>query len=99
MEIKKTAVAGTLESSDIQFTISSNSKGIDIELDSQVVKQYGEHIKGLIKDTLINHKIKNAKVKAVDKGALDCTIKARLITAINRATGCAHENIDWEVCN
>lgn len=97
MDIKKTAVAGTLESSDIQITISSNVKGIDIDLDSQVVKQYGKHIEELIKDTLSDYKIKKAKVKVVDKGALDCTIKARLIAAINRATGNPNEDIDWEV--
>lgn len=97
MEIKKTGVAGTLESSDIQVTISSNAKGIDIELDSQVIKQYGDHIEALIHDILAEYKIKKAKVKAVDKGALDCTIRARVIAAINRCLDTQHENIDWEV--
>ena len=37
MEIKKPAVAGTLESSDCQITIRPNpGKGIDIDLESDV---------------------------------------------------------------
>ncbi|BAX67173.1 hypothetical protein FD49_GL000154 [Latilactobacillus sakei subsp. sakei DSM 20017 = JCM 1157] len=38
----------------------------------------------------------NVKIKAVDKGALDCTIKARLITVIQRATD-KQNDPDWEV--
>ncbi|WP_423752619.1 hypothetical protein [Bacillus velezensis] len=38
----------------------------------------------------------NVKLKAVDKGALDCTIKSRLITAIQRAID-KQNDPDWEV--
>jgi citrate lyase subunit gamma (acyl carrier protein) len=34
------------------------------------------------------------EVIAVDKGALDCTIKARTLTAVHRAA--EMENYDWE---
>jgi citrate lyase subunit gamma (acyl carrier protein) len=97
MDIQNTAVAGTLESSDLQVTISSNARGIDIDLDSQVIKQYGGHIEELIKEILADYNITKAKVKVVDRGALDCTIKARVITAINRAINTKHADIDWEV--
>ncbi|RWR39026.1 citrate lyase ACP, partial [Pediococcus acidilactici] len=40
--------------------------------------------------------IENAKVKAVDQGALDCVIKARTFAAAQRATGTAEEPV-WEV--
>lgn len=86
MEIIKTAVAGTLESSDIMITVSPNpEKTVIINLDSSVEKQYGAQIRELIKNTLENLGIKSVIVDAVDKGALDCTIQARTITAINRA--------------
>lgn len=86
MEIKKTALAGTLESSDIQITLSpATAGGIQIDLDSAVASQYGDEIKKVITDTLTGFKIDNTLVKAVDKGALDCVIKARTIAAAQRA--------------
>lgn len=84
MEITKAGVCGTLESSDIMITVEEGA-GLSVDLNSSVEKQYGEAINKLIKDTLVELNIQNAHVIAVDHGALDCTIRARLITAINRA--------------
>jgi len=95
MEIKHTALAGTLESSDIQFTLSKGT-GVEINLDSQVEKQFGKQIKKVITDLLSEYSIENVNVRAVDKGALDCTIKARLIAAIQRATDTQNQP-NWEV--
>lgn len=86
MEIKTTGAAGTLESSDIQIIIFQGSNGIEIDLNSEVKKAYGEQIEKVITETLTKYGIKNAKVKATDKGALDCVIKARTLTAVQRAT-------------
>ncbi|MDF7638989.1 citrate lyase acyl carrier protein [Lactobacillus sp. ESL0791] len=86
MEIKTTGVAGTLESSDIQIMVSKGTNGIQIDLDSEVVKAYGKQIKKVITDTLTKFGITNAKVKATDKGALDCVIAARTLAAAQRAT-------------
>ncbi|WEV70226.1 citrate lyase acyl carrier protein [Lactobacillus sp. ESL0785] len=86
MEIKTIGVAGTLESSDIQIMISQGSNGIQIDLDSEVIKAYGDQIKKVITDTLNRYGIDNAKVKATDKGALDCVIAARTLAAAQRAT-------------
>ena len=86
MEIKTTAVAGTLESSDIQIMISKGSNGIEIDLESEVKKAYGDQIEKVITDTLKAYGLENAKVKAIDKGALDCVIKARTLAAAQRAT-------------
>lgn len=83
MEIKTTAMAGTLESSDIQITISAGQDGIQIDLDSSVASLYGDQIKKVITDTLTATGIENANVKAVDKGALDCVVKARALTTPN----------------
>lgn len=86
MEIKTTAVAGTLESSDIQIMISKGSNGIEIDLESEVKKAYGDQIEKVITDTLKAYGLENAKVKATDKGALDCVIKVRTLAAAQRAT-------------
>lgn len=96
MDITTTAMAGTLESSDIQITISAATNGITIDLDSSVAALYGKQIKKVIKETLTAVGIQNASVKAVDKGALDCVIKARTLAAAQRALGTVDQPA-WEV--
>lgn len=87
MTINK-AFAGTLESGDIMIQIEpSDKEGLNIELDSTVKYQFGEQIKKVIAETLRELGITSAYVKATDKGALDCTIKARVTCAAVRATG------------
>ncbi|MPQ43820.1 citrate lyase acyl carrier protein [Clostridium tarantellae] len=97
MEIKKSAMAGTLESSDICIVIEPNNSGIAIELNSTVEKQFGKQIKKVIMDTLKALDIDNVIVRANDKGALDCVIKARVETAVFR--GAEISKIDWRGLN
>ncbi len=85
MEIKN-AVAGTLESGDILVQIAPG-EGLQVDLQSSVEAQFGRQIRALITDTLGELGIDNACVKATDKGALDCTIRARVTAAAVRATG------------
>lgn len=59
MEIKTTAVAGTLESSDIQIMISKGSNGIEIDLESEVEKAYGDQIRKVITETLEKYGFKS----------------------------------------
>lgn len=97
MEIKKPAIAGTLESSDIQIMIEPlKEEGIVIELKSSVEKQFGRQIRNVIKSTLETLGVESARVVATDKGALDCTIRARVQTAVYRAAE-LKDGIDWEV--
>jgi citrate lyase subunit gamma (acyl carrier protein) len=97
MEIKNTAMAGTLESSDVQITLSKHAAGIEIELDSPVITQFGEQIHNVVNETLAHYDITSGKVKIVDKGALDCVIKARLSAAIHRALEIKNQDTPWEV--
>lgn len=86
MEIKKIGVAGTVESSDINIVIEpSDEPGINIYLQSAVMKQFGRQIKNVIEETLKNEGVESAVVRAVDKGAIDFVIKARTLTALYRA--------------
>ncbi len=85
MTILKAAQAGTLESNDIVITIRPASEGIKIDLQSLVMEQYGEQIKNAIQETLIEYNVQNVEVQAVDRGALDCTIRARTVAALSRA--------------
>lgn len=87
MIIKK-AYAGTLESSDIFIEIEpAEAEGIELKLTSAVYKQFGPQIEAVILETLKANGIENAKVTANDRGAVDCTIKARVEVAALRAKG------------
>ncbi len=94
MEILKTAAAGTLESSDALVTVEPG-EGITLELSSSVMNQYGRQIKATVLETLERLDVKNAHVTVVDKGALDCTLKARVECAVFRSGDVSAKNIPW----
>ncbi|MBZ6009416.1 citrate lyase acyl carrier protein [Leuconostoc gelidum subsp. aenigmaticum] len=96
MEIKKTAIAGTLESSDVQIMLTQGTDGIVFDLVSDVVKQFDEAIKGTINQVLSEYDVQNVIVKVVDKGALDMVIKARTVAVVQRALDIVDEP-KWEV--
>lgn len=83
----KTAQAGTLESSDIMITVAPGPQGsgIVIELESIVMAQYGEDIRVTLEETVTEQDCTDIYIKALDRGALDCTIRARILTALSRA--------------
>ena len=94
MDIKKAAVAGTLESSDCMVTVEPGQGTIDLELDSSVIRQYGKQITKVIHQTLERLEVTDAKIKVVDKGALDCTIKARVECAVFRSNDIS-KDLPW----
>lgn len=94
MKIKNSAMAGTLESSDAQVTIEPG-EGIDLSIQSSVLNQYGRQIKATVLETLERLEVKDAKVTIVDKGALECTLKARVECAVFRSCGASASNIPW----
>lgn len=95
MEILKPAAAGTLESSDAMVTVEPGGDGVRLELSSSVMNQYGRQIRDTVLETLERLEVRNAHVTVVDKGALDCTLKARVECAVLRSCGQSAENIPW----
>ncbi len=101
MEVKGTAMAGTLESSDAQVTVEPGTNGIELSIESSVINQFGKKIRATVLETLDRLEVKDAKVTVVDKGALDCTLKARVEGAVFRASGysedeiCAGKKLPW----
>lgn len=79
----KIGIAGSIESNDCLITVKTSDKLI-IAIESIVYDFFHDQIEQVIKDTLTELKIKTLEVKCQDKGALDYTIKARLVTAIKR---------------
>lgn len=95
MEILKTAAAGTLESSDAMITVEPGQEKIELDITSVVLNQYGRQIKATILETLERLDVTSAKVTVVDKGALDCTLRARVECAVFRACDQSQANIPW----
>lgn len=96
MKIKKPAMAGTLESSDCMVTVEPAAKGegITFELESAVIKQYGNRIRKVVLETLERLDVEDVKLTMKDKGALDCTIKARVECAVFRSVN-QNKNLPW----
>lgn len=87
MELK-TSTAGTMESGDIMIQIAPTDRpGLNVELQSSVEYQFGDQIRQVITETLTSLGVTQADVHVTDKGALDCTIRARVTAAAVRATG------------
>ena len=76
----KVGIAGSLESNDCMITVTESNTQI-IEISSIVDAFFHDQIEAVIKNILKDKKI---KVVCQDKGALDYTIRARLITALER---------------
>ena len=77
------ASAGTMESSDAYVEIEP-AQGLEIALESVVGQQFGDAIRQVIREVLSDNGVENAKLRVVDRGALECVIRARVETAIVR---------------
>ncbi len=86
MELIKSAVAGTMESSDAYVEIEP-AEGLQIQLESVVAQQFGQAIRDVVRDVLAQQGVENAKIRVVDRGALECVLRARIETAIVRGKG------------
>ncbi|WP_392562658.1 citrate lyase acyl carrier protein [Orbus sturtevantii] len=91
MKIIQSALAGTLESSDLLVKIEPNEK-LEIVINSDVNKQFGQQIRQVVEETLAQLNVDNGLIIIDDKGALDCVITARVQSAVLRAT---KEQAQW----
>ena len=87
MEIKLSASAGTMESSDAYVEIEPGTDGVKLQLESVVMGQFGEAIEKAVRNVLQELNVENANVRVVDRGALECVIRARVETAVLRGKG------------
>ena len=86
MEIVKNASAGTMESSDVYVEIEP-ANDLTVGLESVVKAQFGDAILSVVNEVLAQHQVDKATVRIVDRGALECVIRARVETAILRGKG------------
>ena len=83
MEIIRNATAGTLESSDVMICVEPAAE-LNVEISTVVADQYLDAISKTIYEVLDEFGIKAGYIRANDRGALDCVIRARMETAIVR---------------
>ncbi|AGT44663.1 citrate lyase acyl carrier protein [Treponema pedis] len=84
MQVKREAVSGTLQSNDC-FVRVEPAQELELNLKSSVMSEFGAQIKSAVQEVLDKFEIKACKLFLEDKGALDCTIKARVETALRRS--------------
>ena len=85
MNTLKKASCGTMESSDAYMELEPIEGATQIELQSVVEHQFGDSIRALAAEMLQEEGVENVKLSIVDRGALECTLRARLETLIGRA--------------
>lgn len=95
MKIVKDAMAGTLESSDVLVKVGPSEGILDVVVTSEVERQFGAQIRRVVAETLDRFAILEGVVIVEDKGALDCTIRARLQAALIR--GGEVKELDWSL--
>ncbi|MBA0166435.1 MULTISPECIES: citrate lyase acyl carrier protein [Pectobacterium] len=94
MKIVKESLAGTFESSDLLVKVAPADGKLTVVINSEVMKQFGHQIKQVVNDTLKELGVQEGTIIVDDKGALDCVIRARVQSAVLRATD--GQQIEWE---
>ena len=85
MKVLRNAVAGTLESNDVLVAVLPGDGSVQVDVESIVLEQFGPQIVQAVEEMAKEMGVTDAVIRLEDRGALDCTIKARVETALRRA--------------
>lgn len=85
-KLVRTGTAGFDEKQDCLVTVEPIAAGIEVELTSKVMRQYGKHIEELILNTIKEAGFDGVKAIVDDKAAWDYAIKARVLGALERGS-------------
>lgn len=91
MIVTHDAAAGTLESGDALVRVSPQDELV-VSVTTSVEAQFGDAVRAVVAATLTELDLAAGGVTVVDKGALDCTLRARVQAAVARGTD---EPVDW----
>lgn len=85
MNILKPVMVGSLESSDVLISLAPSDDGArHLDVESIVIKQYGRRITAVANEILDAAGVSSGLIRIQDRGALECTLRARLKTALDR---------------
>lgn len=88
MKNETVATCGTLESNDVMITmLPLEGQDVAVEVESIVQKQFGAQIEAVVRECLTQSGLTGVRVLVQDKGAYDCTIRARVEVAAKRFRG------------
>ncbi len=77
--------AGSLESCDAHVIIQeAEADEPIIEIESIVIKQFGGQIRQSVREVLDAFGVRGVRVQVRDRGAYDCTLRARVEAAVLR---------------
>lgn len=87
MEREVVGQAGSLESCDalVLVVLSPGKNEIVLEMDGPSLTSFATAMESAVKKTLLSLGVTEGVVKVRDRGALDCTLRARVETAARRA--------------
>lgn len=87
MKIGLKAMAGTLESNDVLVRVTPQPGGIEVRVESIVLRQFGAALEQAARQTAQALGAQGVLIELDDKGAVDWTVRARVETALKRAEG------------
>lgn len=87
--ILRPAQAGSLESSDCLVTVSPGEpgSGVKVNIQSIVMNQFGDEIRATVEKAVAETNVTDILIDVNDRGAVDFVLRARVLTAIDRALG------------
>ncbi len=85
MKLLRMATAGTDDAGDLSVVAEPADSGIEIQIDSIVLRQFGRAIECSAREVLEELGVTDCRLTIQDKGALDYVIRARIETALRRA--------------
>lgn len=85
MKVIRKAMAGTMESNDVMVYVTPAPEGLEVHVKSIVLRQFGEQIEHVARQTAQALGAEHALIELDDRGAVDCTIRARVETALLRS--------------
>ena len=84
---RSTGQAGTLESCDCRVILEvTDDETITIEVEGPMKNVFGDAVKEVVSATLKRKEVTGARVKVMDRGALDYVVEARVEAAIAAAS-------------
>jgi citrate lyase subunit gamma (acyl carrier protein) len=86
MKALASVTAGSLESSDVLITVTPlEEERVEYVIESIVIQQFGKRIRRVTEEMAQQAGLTGARIHVQDRGALECTLRARLETAIERS--------------